>query len=73
MRYIFFYKTQLISRTLDTPQVQILTNLTKSPLRPKFTVCSAVWSQGGTGPYFFEDEDGQAITVTSKCYTEIIN
>jgi len=69
MRHIFFCKAQLISRTLDTRRLQILTNFTKSPLWPKFTV----WSRGVTGPYFFVDENGQAITVTSKCYTEIIN
>jgi len=30
---------------------------------PKVTVWCAVWSRGVTGPYFFEDEDGKAITV----------
>jgi hypothetical protein len=40
---------------------------------PKFNVWSAVWSRGVIGPYFFEDEDGKAITVTSQCYTEMIN
>ena len=34
---------------------------------------SAVWSRGVTAPYFFQDEDGKAITVTSQCYTEMIN
>jgi len=72
MKHIFFCKAQLISRNLDTRRLKILTKFTKSPLWPKFTVCSAVWSRGVTGPYFFADEDGQAITVTSKCYTEII-
>jgi len=34
-----------------------------------------VWClvQSVTGPYFFENEDGKAITVTSQCYTEMIN
>jgi hypothetical protein len=32
-----------------------------------------LWSRGVTGPYFFEDEDGKAITVTSQGYTEMIN
>jgi hypothetical protein len=32
-----------------------------------------VWSRRGTGPYFFEDEHGQVITVIPKCYTETIN
>lgn len=39
------------------------------PLWPKFTV----WSRGVTGPYVFEDEDGQAITVTPQLHTQIIN
>ena len=29
---------------------------------PKVTVRCAVWSRGVTGPYFFEDEDGKAIS-----------
>ena len=40
---------------------------------PKVTVCCAVWFRGVIGPYFFEDEDGKAITVTSQHYTEMIN
>jgi len=32
---------------------------------PKVTVCCAVWSRGVPGPYFFENEDGNAITVKS--------
>ena len=40
---------------------------------PKVTVWCAVWSRGVTGPYFLEDEDGKAITVTSQRYTEMIN
>jgi len=40
---------------------------------PKVTVWCAVWFRGVTEPYFFEDEDGKAITVTSQCYTEMIN
>ena len=40
---------------------------------PKVTEWCAVWSRGVIGPYFFEDEDGKAITVTSQWYTEMIN
>jgi len=40
---------------------------------PKFTVWCAVWSRGVIGPYFFEDEDGKAIAVTSQHYTGMIN
>ena len=39
----------------------------------KVTVCCTVWSRRVIGPYFFEDEDGKAITVTSQRYTEVIN
>ena len=48
--------------------------LLQPPLNdPKVTVWCAVWSKAVNGPYFFEDEDGQAITVTSQRYIEIIN
>jgi len=40
---------------------------------PKVTIWCAVCSRGVIGPYFFEDEDGKAITVTSQRYTEMIN
>jgi len=40
---------------------------------PKVTVWCAVWPRGVIGPYFFEDEGGKAITVTSQSYTEMIN
>ena len=64
---------QLI-RTLDAHQLQIHMNVTKHPLYdPKVTVWCAVWSRGVIGPNFFEDEDGQAITVISQHYTEMIN
>jgi hypothetical protein len=31
------------------------------------------WTTGVSGPYFFEYEDGQRISVTSKRYTVVIN
>jgi hypothetical protein len=40
---------------------------------PKVTVWCAIWSRGVIGPYFFEDEDGQAITVILQHYTVMIN
>ena len=40
---------------------------------PKVTLWCAVWSRGVTGPYFFEDEEGKAITGTSQRYTEMVN
>jgi len=42
-------------------------------IRKKVTVWCAIWSRGVNGPYFFEDESGLTITVTSQCYTEMIN
>jgi hypothetical protein len=39
----------------------------------KVTTWCAIWSRGVIGPYFFEDEDGSTITVTSQSYTEMIN
>ena len=54
--------------------MQILTNFTNVPFYdPKVIVWCAVCSRGVNGPYFFEDEDTQAITVTSQHYTEMIN
>ena len=46
---------------------------TLPPFWPKVTVWCAVWSRGVIGPYFFEAEDRQSITVISQCYTEMIN
>jgi len=40
---------------------------------PEVAVWCAVWSRGVIGPYFFEDEGRQAITVISQHYTEMIN
>jgi len=40
---------------------------------PTVSVWCPVWSRGIIGPYFFEDEDRKAITVTSQHYTEMIN
>jgi hypothetical protein len=40
---------------------------------PKVTVSCAVWSREVIGPYFFENEDGQAITVISQHCRETIN
>jgi hypothetical protein len=40
---------------------------------PKVTVWCAVRSRGDIGPCLFEDDGGQAITVTSQRYTELIN
>jgi hypothetical protein len=39
----------------------------------KVTLWCSVWSRGVIEPYFFGDEDGQAITVISQPHTEMIN
>jgi len=40
---------------------------------PNVSVRCAVWYRGVFGPYFFEDENGQALTVLSQRNTEMIN
>ena len=40
---------------------------------PKFTVWFAVWSTEVIWSNFYEDENGQTITLTSQRYTEMIN
>jgi hypothetical protein len=45
----------------------------RPPYNPEFTVWCAVWSRGVIWRHFFEDEDGQAIRVTSQRYTVLIN
>ena len=65
--------TQLISRTYDNGQLQILMNFTNALYDPKVTVWCAVWSRGVTGPYFFKDEHRPATTVTSQHYTKMLN
>lgn len=39
---------------------------------PKVTVWAAISAQGIIGPYFFEDERGQAVTVNSDRYTTML-
>ncbi|GFG40906.1 hypothetical protein Cfor_01469, partial [Coptotermes formosanus] len=50
-----------------------LRNSSTPPLWPKVTSCCAVWTRRVIGHCFYKDEDGQAITVTSQRYTEMIN
>jgi hypothetical protein len=38
----------------------------------RVTVWCGVANFRVTGPYFFEDEDGHAVTVTSTCYIEML-
>jgi len=38
----------------------------------KVTVCCAVSCRGMIGPYFFEDEEGSAVTVTSQRYVNTL-
>jgi hypothetical protein len=39
---------------------------------PKVTVWCGVSTVGITGPYFFENEYGQAMTVTAECYKDML-
>jgi hypothetical protein len=66
MKHIFIYMAQLISRPFDTAA-------NPHELNQLSTVWCAVLTRGVTGPYFFDDEDGKAITVTSQRHTEMIN
>jgi len=47
--------------------------LHRLPLHDPNVVWCAVWSRGVFGPYFLEDENGQALTVLSQRNTEMIN
>lgn len=48
--------------------------LHQKPLHsPRVTVWCAISSMGIIGPYFFENNDGNAVTVNSARYTEMIN
>jgi hypothetical protein len=51
-------------------------NIHSGSIRPlhsaRVTVWCAVANFGVTGPYFFEDEDGRAVTVTSARYVEML-
>jgi len=62
---------QLMNRTFDTGQLQILTNFINAALMTR--KLPYVWSRGVMGPYFFEDKDGKAITITLQRYAEMIN
>jgi hypothetical protein len=35
-------------------------------------MCDCLLWTGVTGPYFFEDDDGRAVTVTFDCYIEML-
>ena len=49
------------------------TPLHQSPLHPeKVTVWSAICSTGIIGPYFFEDENDETVTVTGVRYRHMI-
>jgi len=46
----------------------------EKPMHPqRVTVWCFLWAEGVTGPYFFENEDGKAITVTGEPYRTMIN
>jgi hypothetical protein len=52
---------------------QIPHKLHEHPLHdPKVTVCCGVSAVGITGPYFFENDYGQALTVTAECYKDML-
>jgi len=55
----------------NRPTKQVIGKIVKKfeekPLHPdKVTVWCALWSKGVIGPYFFEDANGQTVTVNSE-------
>ena len=43
-------------------------------MQPKpVTVWSGFWSRGIIGPFFFENEQGEAVTVNGDCYWAMLN
>lgn len=70
----FICVVQLISRTYDSGQLQILTNFTNAPFKTKkVNVWCAVCSRQVTAFCFLEEEDGQANTVTLCYYDQLIS
>jgi hypothetical protein len=61
---------QILRRTNDTGQLQILTNFTNTPLWHKSYHLLCCLARGVTGPNFFEDEGKQAITATSVLHRD---
>ena len=46
----------------------------EKPTHPKrVTVCCGFWSRGIIGPFFFENEQGEAVTVNGDCYRAMLN
>ena len=73
MRQFYIYMIQLVSRTFDIRLLQIPTNFTNVPFMTQSLHFRCCLVQRVIGPYFFDDENGQAVAVTSKRYTEMIN
>ena len=47
---------------------------TENPTHPKrVTVWCELWSRGIIGPFYFENEQGEAITVNGDCYRAMLN
>ena len=46
----------------------------EKPTQPKrVTVWCGFWSRGIIGPFFFENEPGEAVTVNVDCYRAMLN
>ena len=53
----------------ETPHAYI-----EKPTHPKrLTVCYGFWSRGIIGQFFFENEQGEAVTVNGDCYRAMLN
>ena len=46
----------------------------QKPMHPKqVTVWCGFWSRGIFGPFFFENEQGEAVTINGDCYRAMLN
>ena len=53
----------------ENPQAYI-----ENPTQPKpATDWCGLWSRGVIGPFFFKNEQGDAITVNGNCYPAMLN
>jgi hypothetical protein len=73
MKQIFIFVTMSVLKTVAAGQQNPCNNHQKHLHSEKVIVLCGVASFGVIGPYFFEDEEGRAVTVNSACYTEMLH
>ena len=68
---IGWYVNKQTCRIWDTENTHTYIDKLTHPKR--VAVCCRFWSRGITGPFFFENEQGQAITVNGDRYRAMLN